>query len=133
MNGRRSARARSSACARRFPVRSDWMREENMTNCKITGWQDCRKDWRKDCPPFLQSCNSAILQFPRNPSRQDLDPIDDVPFENPLHDIDTVQHLCEHGVLVIESGVVDEIDEDLGVAGVATACRDTDRAPHVRP
>ena len=39
----------------------------------------------------------------------------------------------EHGVLVIEPRVVDEVDEDLRVAGVAAARRDADRAAHVRP
>ena len=36
-----------------------------------------------------------------------------------IDDLDPVQHLREHGVLVVEARVVDEIDKDLRVAGVA--------------
>ena len=72
---------------------------------------------------------------PSNPmdTPQDLDLLDDVAFENLIDDVDAVQHLGEDGVVVIEARVVDEIDEDLRVAGVAAARRDADRAAHVRP
>ena len=67
------------------------------------------------------------------PCRQYLDRLDDIAFENPIDDVDAVEDLGEDGVLVIEPRVVDEIDEDLRVAGVAAARRDADRAAHVRP
>src|SRR4051794_29572940 len=63
----------------------------------------------------------------------DLDLFDDVAFENLIHDLDSVQDLREDGVLVIEARVVDEVDEQLRVAGVAPARRDADRAADVRP
>src|SRR5207244_3825486 len=63
----------------------------------------------------------------------DLDALDDVAFDDSIHDVDAVEDLRKDGVLVIEPRVVDEIDEDLRVAGVAPARRDADRAAHVRP
>jgi len=51
----------------------------------------------------------------------DLDAVDDVALENLIDDVDAVQHLGKDRVVVIEARVVDEIDEDPRVAGVAAA------------
>src|SRR5437764_4429267 len=65
--------------------------------------------------------------------RQDLDLLDDISLQYLIHHIHPVQHLRENRVLVIETGIVDEIDENLAVAGVAPASGDADRAAHVWP
>ena len=50
-----------------------------------------------------------------------------------VDDVHAVEHVREHGVLMVEARVVDEIDEDLRVAGVAAARGDADGAADVRP
>src|SRR5438094_2121417 len=66
-------------------------------------------------------------------TRDYLNSLNHVALENPIDDLDAVEHLCEDGVLVVEPRVVDEIDEDLRVARVVSPRRDADRAAHVRP
>ena len=44
--------------------------------------------------------------------------LDHIAFEKRVDDIDAVQHLGEDRVLMIESRVVDQIDEELSVAGI---------------
>src|SRR5215831_4578455 len=66
-------------------------------------------------------------------SSHDLDSFDDVAFQNSLDQLEAVQDLREDGELVIESRVVDKVNEDLRVTGVASACRDPERPAHVRP
>src|SRR6185295_16761186 len=61
------------------------------------------------------------------------DPLDHVALENPIDDVDAVEDLAEDGVDVVEARVVDQVDEDLRVAGVVSARRDADRAADVRP
>ena len=65
--------------------------------------------------------------------RHDGDALDHVAFEHLIDDVDAVQDLGEDGVDVIETRIVDEIDEDLRVAGVVAARRDADGAAHMRP
>src|ERR1700682_5608570 len=57
-------------------------------------------------------------------TRDYFDSFDDIAFENLIDDLDAVQHLREHGVLVIEARVVYEVDEDLRVAGIVASRRD---------
>ena len=59
----------------------------------------------------------------------DLDSLDHVAFEHLIDDLDAVEHLREDGVLVIEARVVDQVDEDLRVAGVAAARVEMPTAP----
>src|SRR2546421_7039834 len=66
-------------------------------------------------------------------SENNVDLFDGVAFEDLVDDVEAVEDLGEHGVLVVEARVVDEIDEDLRVTGVVPARRDADRAAHVRP
>ena len=61
-----------------------------------------------------------------------LDALDHVAFEDGVDDVHAGDDRAEHGVDVIEPRRVDEVDEDLRVAGVAAARRDADRAAPVR-
>ena len=61
------------------------------------------------------------------------DPLDDVSFEDRVHDIHARQDVRKNGVLMVEAWVVDQIDKDLRVAGVTAARRNSDCAAHVRP
>src|SRR5262245_10330328 len=99
---KRSPRARraASASARRFGVRCDGNRLENIRA------QPRRSPARTSGYRWLAV---ALL-------RHDVNPFDHITFENSIHDIDAVEHLREDGVVVIETGVVDEIDEDLRIA-----------------
>ena len=63
-------------------------------------------------PGRVGSTGARAGPFPKT-SRQDLDGLDDIAFENPVDDVHAVQHLREHRISVVVAGVVDQVDEDL--------------------
>src|SRR5207245_7719736 len=101
----------------------DRTKRELRKSGRIEGLQEGRKEIRNEEPTVSASALS----------RQNLNLLDDIPFENPIDHLDAVEHLRENRVLVIEARVVHEVDEDLRVAGVTAARRDADGASYVRP
>src|SRR5205085_9129846 len=69
---------------------------------------------------------------PRAKRSDDLDARDDISFQNPIHDIDPLDHFSEDGVVPIQPQVVTEDDEPLRVARVVAAGAHADCAADVR-
>src|SRR5262249_14754764 len=65
-------------------------------------------------------------------SVEHLDPADDVALDDPVHYGHPGEDIAEDGELVVEPRVVDDVHEELGVARVASAGRDAERASIVR-
>src|SRR5687768_17334242 len=75
----------------------------------------------------------GTASFARRSARpKHLDPRNDVALEDPVHDAHPANYFGEHGVVVVEAKVVDQIDEDLRIARVAPAGRDAERAASMR-
>jgi hypothetical protein len=59
--------------------------------------------------------------------RDDLHPVDDITLSDVFDDVDAVQDLGKHGVLVVETRVVHQVDEELTVPRVAALSGQADR------
>src|SRR5678815_4247006 len=70
---------------------------------------------------------------PRSPAANDLHASNHIAFEYRIDDVHAANDLAQHGVVVIETPVVDEVHEDLRVSRIATTRRDPNRAAFVRP
>ena len=69
------------------------------------------------------------------PSRldQNVDLLDHVALDDGVHHVEAVEHVREHRVLVIEPGIIDQVDEELRVARIAPARGQADGPARVRP
>ena len=101
--GARRIRLASGRCSRR---RRAACARASATGCSPRGSQECAT----------------------RTSRQDLDGLDHVAFEDAVDDVHAIENLREDRVRVVVAWVVDQVDEDLRVARVATARGDAERA-----